>query len=51
LQTNFGPAQTIAQGLVVIINAKDQKIVMSPKAQGLVSNTHHQKTHVEELYT
>jgi len=34
----------IAQGLVEIINAKDTKIVMSPKAQGLVSNTHHSKT-------
>ena len=36
----------IAQGLVEIINAKDTKMVMSPKAQGLVSNTH-----AEELYT
>jgi len=33
----------IAQGLVEIINAKDQKMVMSPKAHGLVSNTHHGK--------
>jgi len=33
----------IAQGLVAIINTKDQKMVMSPKAQGLVSNTHHVK--------
>jgi len=34
----------IAQGLVEIISAKDTKMVMSPKAQGLVSNTHHSKT-------
>jgi len=34
----------IAEGLVEIINAKDTKMVMSPKAQGLVSNTHHSKT-------
>ena len=33
----------IAQGLVEIINAKDTKMVMSPKAHGLVSNTHHGK--------
>jgi len=36
----YGPVSTpIAKGLVVIISAKDQKL--SPKAQGLVSNTHH----------
>jgi len=29
----------IAQGLVEIINAKDTKTLMSPKVQGLVSNT------------
>ena len=34
----------IDQGLVEIINTKDTKMVMSPKAQGLVSNTHHSKT-------
>jgi len=34
----------IAQGLVGIINARDTKMVMSPKAYGLVSNTHHSKT-------
>jgi len=34
----------IAQGLVEIVNAKDTKMVMSPKAQGFVSNTHHNKT-------
>jgi len=34
----------IAQGLVEIINAKDTRMVMSQKAQGLVSNTHHSKT-------
>ena len=40
----YGSVSTpIAQGLVVIINAKDPKMVMSPKAQGLVSNTHHGK--------
>jgi len=33
----YGSVSTpIAQGLVVIMNAKVQKIVMSPKAQGLV---------------
>jgi len=38
----YGPVSTpIAQGLVVIINAKDQNIVTFQKAQGLVSNTHH----------
>jgi len=40
----YGSVTTpIAQGLVEIINAKDTKMVMSPKAQGLVSNTHHGK--------
>jgi len=40
----YGPVSTpIAQGLVEIINIKGKKIVMSPKAQGLVSNTHHGK--------
>jgi len=34
----------IAQGLVEIINAKDTKMVISPKAQGLVSNTHQSQT-------
>jgi len=33
----------IAQGLVEIINAKD-KVVIPPKAQGLVNNTHCNKT-------
>jgi len=36
----------IAQGLVVIIKRKRPKIVMSPKAHGLVSNTHHGKKHM-----
>ena len=36
-------ATPIAQGLVEIINAKDTKMLMSPKAQGLVSNRHHRK--------
>ena len=36
----------IAQGLVAIIKAKDQKNMMSSKAQGLVSNTHHGKKHM-----
>jgi len=41
----YGSVSTpIAQGLVKIINAKDTKMVISPKAQGLVSNTHHSKT-------
>jgi len=40
----YGSVSTpIPQGLVAIINAKDQTMVMSPKAQGLVSNTHHGK--------
>jgi len=40
----YGSLSTpIAQGLVKIINAKDTKMVMCPKAQGLVSNTHHSK--------
>ena len=34
----------IAQGLVEIINAEDTKMVMSPKVQGLASNTHHSQT-------
>jgi len=41
----YGSVSTpIAQGLVRSINAKEAKMVMSPKAQGLVSNTHHDKT-------
>jgi len=41
----YGSVSTpIAQGLVKIINAIDTKMVMSPKAQGLVSNTHHSQT-------
>ena len=44
LKRTYGSVSTtIAQGLVEIINAKGKKIVMSPKAQGLVSNTHHGK--------
>ena len=40
----YGSVSTpIAQGLVANINTKDQKKVMSPKAQGLVSNTLHGK--------
>jgi len=40
----YGSVSTpIAQGLVEIINAKGAKMVMSPKAQGFVSNTHHGK--------
>jgi len=43
----YGPVSTpIAQGLVATINAKDQKNVMSPKAQGLVNNTHHGKKYM-----
>jgi len=41
----------IAQGLVVIINSKDKKIVISPKAQGLLSNTHHGKKRMLENCT
>jgi len=41
----------IAHGLVEIINAKDTKMVMSPKAQGLVSNTHHSKTCMVKHHT
>jgi len=45
LKRTYGFVSTpIAQGLVEIINTKDTKMVMSPKAQGLVSNTHHSKT-------
>ena len=33
----------IAQGLVEMINAKGEKMVMSPKTQGFVNNTHHGK--------
>jgi len=41
----YGSVSTpIAQGLVEIINAKDTKMVMSPKAQELASNTHHSQT-------
>ena len=49
----YGSVSTpIGQGLVEIINAKDTKMVMSPKAQGLVSNTHHSKTCiVKKLHT
>jgi len=32
-------SKPIAQGLVEIINEKETKVVMSSKAQGLVSNT------------
>ena len=40
----YGSVSTpMTQGLVEIINAKDTKMVMSPKAQGLVNNTHHGK--------
>jgi len=39
LKRTYGFVSTpIAQGLVEIINAKDTEMVMSPKAQGLVSN-------------
>ena len=41
----------IAQGLVEIINAKDTKMEMSQKAQGLVSNTHHSKTCMVKHHT
>jgi len=41
----------IAQGLVEIINAKDTKMVMLSKAQGLVSNTHHSKTCMVKYHT
>jgi len=49
----YGSVSTpIPQGLVEIINAKDTKMVMSPKAQGLVSNTHHSKTcMVKKMHT
>jgi len=41
----YGSVSTpIAQGLVGIVNAKDTKMLMSPKAHGLVSNTHYSKT-------
>jgi len=41
----YGSVSTpIAQGLVEIINAKDTKVVIPPKAQGLVNNTHCRKT-------
>jgi len=49
LKRTYGFVSTpIAQGLVEIINAKDTKMLMSPKAQGLVSNTHHSKTCMEK---
>jgi len=41
----------IAQGLVEIINSKGTKMVMSPKAQGLVINTHHSKTCMVKHHT
>jgi len=42
LKRTYGPVSTpITQGLVAIIKAKDQNIVTFQKAQGLVSNTHH----------
>jgi len=45
LKCSYGFLSTpIAQGLVVIINAQDTKMLISPKAQGLVSNAHHSKT-------
>jgi len=34
----------IAQGLVEIINVKDTKMVLSPKAQGLVNNKQYSQT-------
>ena len=38
----YGSVSTpIGQGLVAVINVKDRNIVTSQKAQGLVSNTHH----------
>ena len=41
----YGSLSTpIAQGLVEIINAKDTKVVIPPKAQGLVNKTHCNKT-------
>jgi len=47
-----GPVSTpITQGLVAIINAKDRYIVTFQKAQGLVSNTHHDKKHMLKNYT
>ena len=43
----YGSVSTpIAQGLVAVITVKDQNIVTSQKAQGLVSNTHHDKKHM-----
>ena len=49
LKRTYGFVSTpIAQGLVEIINAKDTKMLMSPKAQGLVSNTHHSKSRMEK---
>jgi len=49
LKRTYGFVSTpIAQGLVEIINAKDTKMLMSPKAQGLVTNTHHSKTCMEK---
>jgi len=49
LKHTYGFVSTpIAQGLVEIINAKDTKMLMSPKAQGLVSNTHHSKSRMEK---
>jgi len=52
LKRTYGFVLTpIAQGLAEIINAKDTKMLMSPKAQGLVSNTHHSKTCMEKHCT
>jgi len=43
----YGSVSTpIAQGLVAILTAKDQNIVTFQKAQGLVSNTHHDTKHM-----
>jgi len=49
----YGSVSTpIAQVLVEIINAKDTTMVMSPKSQGLVSNTYHSKTCIlKKLHT
>jgi len=52
LKRTYGFVSTpIAQGLVEIINAKDTKMMMCPKAQGLVNNTHHSKTCMVKHHT
>jgi len=52
LKRTYGFVSTpITQGLVEIINAKDTKMLMSPKAQGLVRNTYHSKTCMVKHHT